>query len=231
LSALDRAGARVAVIIPVRDEADSIGAVVETVRTELGAEVIVVDNGSRDGSGAIAERHGARVIGEARRGYGWACRTGCTAAAGSDVVVIIDGDGSMAAADIHRLLKPILRDEADIVCGARPRGSAAMPWHQRAGNHVIGLLLRTLYGLPLRELGPFRAVRVATLTGLALPGSRYAWPAQMLARAARSGLRVAEVPVGYADRTAGRSKIGGSVRGSFGAAWGVGWVLIGERLR
>ncbi|MEO8899642.1 MAG: glycosyltransferase family 2 protein [Candidatus Dormibacter sp.] len=231
MSALDQAGARVAVIIPVRDEADSVGAVVEAVRTELGAEVIVVDNGSRDGSGAVAERHGARVIGEARRGYGWACRTGCAAAVGSDVVVIIDGDGSMAAADIHRLLRPIFRDEADIVCGARPLASAAMPWHQRAGNHVIGLLLRTLYGLPLRELGPFRAVRVATLGSLDLPGSRYAWPAQMLARASRAGLRVAEVPVGYADRTGGRSKIGGSVRGSFGAAWGVGWALIGERLR
>ncbi len=220
-----------AVVIPVRDEADSIGAVVDAVRSELGAEVIVVDNGSQDGSGSVAARHGARVIGETRRGYGWACRTGCAAAAGSDVVVIIDGDGTMAAADIHRLLQPILSGQADIVCGARPPASAAMPWHQRAGNHAIGLLLRTLYGLPLRELGPFRAVRVATLATLDLPGSRYAWPAQMLARSARAGLRVAEVPVGYANRTGGRSKIGGSVRGSFGAAWGVGWVLIGERLR
>lgn len=222
---------RIAVVIPALDEAQTIGRVVAAVRAEMEAQVIVVDNGSSDGTASVAARHGARVVFERHRGYGWACRRGCAAAAESDVAVIIDGDGSMAATDIRRLLAPILRGEADLVCGARPRGSASMPWHQRTGNRVIGLMLRALYGLHLGELGPFRAVRLSTLAALDLPGSRYAWPAQMLARASRAGVPIAEVAVGYRDRAGGRSKIGGTVRGSLGAAWGITAVLIAERLR
>lgn len=219
------------VVVPALNEEQSIGGVVADVRAQLGAEVIVVDNGSTDRTVEVAERHGARVVSESRRGYGWACRTGCAAAAGSDLVVIIDGDGSMAAADIRILVAPILAGVADLVCGARPRGSAAMPWHQRAGNRVIGIMLRVLYGLRHEELGPFRAVRSSTLAALELPGSRYAWPAQMLARASRSGVSIAEVRVGYRDRAGGRSKIGGTVRGSFGAAWAITATLLAERVR
>jgi glycosyltransferase involved in cell wall biosynthesis len=219
------------VVIPALNEEASIGRVVSDVRDEVGAEVIVVDNGSRDRTVDEAERHGARVVFETRRGYGWACRTGCAAAADNDIVVIIDGDGSMAAADIRTLLAPIFAGEADLVCGARPRRSASMPWHQRAGNRVIGLMLRAMFGLRHDELGPFRAVRLSTLAALNLPGSRYAWPAQMLARASRAGVAIAEVQVGYHDRTGGHSKIGGTIRGSVGAASAITAVLIAERLR
>ncbi|HEX6538025.1 MAG TPA: glycosyltransferase family 2 protein [Candidatus Dormibacteraeota bacterium] len=225
----------IAVVIPALDEAASIADVVTAVRDELegaaSAMVIVVDNGSRDRTAEVAETAGASVVRQPRRGYGWACRAGCDAARGSDVVVFLDGDGSMPADAIPALLAPILHGDADIVCGARSGRHIAMPWHQRAGNRVIGLLLRALHGVRLRELGPFRAVRTTTLDALAMPGSRYEWPAQLLARAARRGARIAEVDVGYRERSGGRSKVGGSLRGSLLAAWDISRTLVLERVR
>lgn len=223
----------VAVVIPALDEAESIGAVVSAVRDRVPAPVavIVVDNGSSDATAAVAADAGAAVISQPRHGYGWACRAGCDAASDSEIVVFLDGDGSMPAEAIPSLLAPIVAGSADVVCGARTGRRAPMPWHQRAGNRVIGLLLRLLYGVRLRELGPFRAVRASTLIALELPGSRYAWPAQLLARAARGHARIAEVDVGYRERTGGRSKVSGSVRGSFLAAWDISRTLVVERVR
>lgn len=225
----------VAVVIPALDEVASIGGVVASVRTVLhasvAATVVVVDNGSRDATAVAAKDAGAVVVAQPRRGYGWACRAGCDAASASDIVVFLDGDGSMPAESIPALLAPIIAGSADVVCGARIGLRAPMPWHQRAGNRVIGALLRSLHGVRVRELGPFRAVRTTTLAALGLPGSRYEWPAQLLARAARRGARIVEVEVGYRERAAGRSKVGGSLRGSFQAAWDISSTLVAERVR
>ena len=224
----------IAVVIPALDEETSIAGVVRSVLREVsGSTVFVVDNGSRDATAAHAADAGAVVIAQPRRGYGWACRAGCDAAARMDaaVIVFLDGDGSMPAASIPGLLAPIVAGDADVVCGARAVRRAPMPWHQRAGNRVIGLQLRLLYRVRLRELGPFRAVRASTLAALGLPGSRYAWPAQLLARAARQGARVVEVDVAYRERTGGRSKVGGTLTGSLLAAWDISRTLLAERLR
>lgn len=224
----------VAVVIPALDEEASIGGVVASVLREVrGATVFVVDNHSRDRTADAARNAGATVVSQPRRGYGWACRAGCDAAArlGAGVIVFLDGDGSMPADCIPALLAPILAGDADVVCGARTGRRAPMPWHQRTGNRVIGLQLRALYGVRLRELGPFRAVRASTLSSLGLPGSRYAWPAQLLARAARRGARVVEVDVGYRARTGGRSKVGGTLKGSLLAAWDISRTLLAERIR
>lgn len=223
--------ARVTVIIPALDEAATIATVVTGIKRALAADVVVVDNGSRDATAAEAARAGAGVVSQPRRGYGWACRAGCDAATGADTLVFIDGDGSMPATAIASLLAPIADGRADVVCGARVTGDAGMPWHQRAGNRVIAILLRVLYGVRLRELGPFRAVRASTLAALELPGSRYAWPAQLLARAARQGARITEVRVGYHERAGGRSKVGGTLRGSVQAAWDISRTLVVERVR
>ena len=224
----------IAAVIPALDEEASIGGVVESVLREVrGATVFVVDNQSCDDTAARATDAGAVVIAQPRRGYGWACRAGCDAAArsGASVIVFLDGDGSMPAESIPALLAPIVAGKADVVCGARTGPRAPMPWHQRTGNRVIGLQLRLLYGVRLHELGPFRAVRASTLSALRLPGSRYAWPAQLLARAARHGARVVEVDVGYRERTGGRSKVGGTIKGSLLAAWDISRTLVTERLR
>lgn len=224
----------IAVVIPALDEEASIADVVSSVVREVsGSTVFVVDNSSRDATAARATDAGAVVISQPRRGYGWACRAGCDAAARIDaaIIVFLDGDGSMPAASIPALLAPIVAGNADVVCGARTGQRAPMPWHQRTGNRVIALQLRVLYGVRLRELGPFRAVRASTLAALELPGSRFAWPAQLLARAARHGARVVEADVGYRERTGGRSKVGGTLKGSLLAAWDISRTLVTERLR
>ncbi len=218
-------------VIPARDEEGAIAAVVTGVRA-LGAGVVVVDNGSRDGTAREAAAAGARVVHEPRRGYGHACRAGVDASPHAEVVVFLDGDGSMRVEEIPRLLAPIREGRADVVCGSRvARGEAgSMPWHQATGNRLALALLRWLYGVQLTDLGPYRAVRGSTLRALDMPGSRFAWPAALLARGARRGARIVEVDVGYRHRVAGRSKVSGSVRGSLEAGAGIVATLLWQRV-
>ena len=218
---------RPGLIIPARDEAGAVGSVVSRVSAELGAAILVVDNGSHDRTAAVAAAAGAVVVSEPRPGYGWACHAGARWACrlGCDVLVFLDADGSMAPEDIPLLLGPIATGHADLVIGARRVSRDAMPLHQRLGNRAISVLLRR-HGVHISELGPFRAVRASTWTALEMSGSRFAWPAEMLARAAEAGARIAEVEVGYAARTAGRSKVGGSLSGTLRATWEIATVLV-----
>lgn len=216
----------VAAILPARDEEGAVGEVVRRLRAVLPrVRAIVVDNGSADATAQVARAAGAEVVGCARAGYGHAARAGADAAGSAEVLVFLDADGSMAPEDVPLLLAPILAGEADIVLGRRRTGRGLMPWHQRIGNRVIAALLRR-HGIDAAELGPFRAVRGTTLAGLSLPGSRCAWPAAMLRLAASRGARIIEVEVGYGPRLAGRSKVGGSLRGSVLATWEIGRSLL-----
>jgi Glycosyl transferase family 2 len=216
-----------ALILPARDEAESLGPLLARVPGSLGASVIVVDNGSADATASVARALGASVVTEPRRGYGWACQAGArrAEAMGCDVLVFLDADGTMAPEDVALLLSPIAAGRADLVLGARLLCPGAMPLHQRAANRVIATLLRRRR-IAVSELGPFRAVRTGTWATLGMSGSRYAWPADMLVRAAAAGTRIAEVPVGYAPRRGGRSKVGGSVRGTVQATWDIGRTLL-----
>jgi glycosyltransferase involved in cell wall biosynthesis len=221
---------RLAVIVPALNEVGAIGSVVAEIHAAVDAEVIVVDNGSSDGTADVARRAGARVIDCSERGYGKACLKGIAATAAKEAVVFIDGDGSMLATDIPALVAPILDDRADIVCGARQRTQGMMPLHQAWGNRLSTTLLRRLYGVRLSDLGPFRAVRRQTFDGLKMRASKFAWPAEMLARATRRGARIVEVPVGYRPRAAGHSKVGGTLRGSIGAGLGIIGALVWLRV-
>jgi glycosyltransferase involved in cell wall biosynthesis len=223
---------RCTVLIPALDEAGAIAEVVRRVPTRLNADVLVVDNGSRDGTAAIAAAAGARVVCEPRRGYGRACHTGVAASPDAAVVIFIDGDGSMPPEEIDALLAPIAEGRADLVCGSRMarREPGSMPAHQALGNRLALVLLRRLYGVWLTDLGPYRAVRGELLRELGMRPSRFAWPAEMLARAARRRARIVEVDVGYRRRRAGTSKVGGSLRGSLGAGLGIIGALLWHRV-
>jgi len=214
---------RVSVVIPAFNEAASIGRVLADIPRGDVAEVLVVDGGSADGTPEIAARAGARVIREPRRGYGRACLTGIAHAAAPDVVVFLDGDYSDRPAEMPLLLAPLRAGQADLVIGSRVAGRrmpGAMPWHAVVGNRLVAWLLGIACGVRLSDLGPFRAARLALLRTLDLRETTYGWPVEMIAKAARRGARVIEVPVSYHPRL-GRSKISGTLRGSVGAAWGL----------
>ena len=212
---------RVSVVIPTYNESGSIARVLDDIPAFLVNEVLVVDAGSKDGTREIASARGARVIVEARRGYGRACLTGLAAAKEPDVVVFLDGDYSDRPRELGRLLDPIRERRADIVLGSRLAGGlapGAMPWHAVLGNRLAATLIRWLYGLPLTDLGPFRAARAEVLRALQLREMTYGWAVELVTRGAMRGYRVLEVPVSYHPRI-GVSKISGTWKGSVGAAW------------
>lgn len=212
---------RVSVIIPTRNEAQAISRVLADLPRDLVSEVIVVDSNSSDGTPGIAAEMGARVINEARRGYGRACLTGLANATSPDIVVFLDGDYSDRPSELPDLLAPIVHGDADITLGSRLSGGnnvGALPWHQAFGNRLAAALIRILYGVKLTDLGPFRAARARVLGDLALEETTYGWAVEMILKGAIAGFRIVEVPVSYHPRI-GKSKISGTVKGTLGAAW------------
>jgi len=212
---------RVSVIIPTHNEAQAIGHVLADLPADQVTEVIVVDSNSNDGTPEIAASMGARVVQEPRRGYGRACLTGLAATNSPDIVVFLDGDYSDRPSELPILLEPIIQGDADITVGARLRQQrvrAALPWHQAFGNRLAAGLIRLLYGLAITDLGPFRAGRADVLRALALEEATYGWAVEMILKGAINGFRVVEVPVSYYPRI-GKSKIGGTLKGTVGAAW------------
>ena len=207
---------RVSVIIPVIDEEASIGRVLADLPRDRVDEVIVVDAGSRDRTREIARAAGALVIEEPRRGYGRACLTGSCAAGSTDVLVYLDGDYSDYPEDLPALLAPITQDRADLVLGSRLLGGlqpGALPVHQVFGNRLAAFLFHHLYGVSISDLGPFRAIRRETFFALEMREMTYGWPTEMIARTARLGRPIVEVPVRYRKRI-GVSKVSGTVKGS-----------------
>lgn len=213
---------RVFAVIPALNEEATIGRVVRALPRDLLTQVIVVDNGSTDITATVAWEAGAVVVTEAERGYGAACAAGVALARrlGATVIVLLDGDASDVPADLPAILAPVLSGEADLVMGSRVRGAVergALTPQQRIGNALAARILRR-YGLAITDLGPFRAIRADAIAALQMQERTYGWSTEMLVKAARAGLRVREVPVSYRKRAGGRSKVGGTVRGSIEAA-------------
>jgi glycosyltransferase involved in cell wall biosynthesis len=183
--------------------------------------VIVVDNHSSDETPAIASCMGARVISEARRGYGQACLTGLAATSVPDVVVFLDGDYGDRPTELPLLLAPIAEGRADITIGSRlagPRTPGALPWHALFGNWLAASLIRSLYGVKISDLGPFRAARADKLRAVELEETTYDCAVELVLKEAIHGFRIVEAPVSYHPRI-GKSKISGTFRGTVGAAW------------
>ncbi len=198
------------VILPVLDEAGAIAQVLGAM--PAGYRAIVVDNGSSDGSGAIAERLGATVVREPRRGFGAACHAGLLAAEG-EIVCVMDCDGSFDPAELVGLVAALERGEGDLVLGRRRPSAGAWPLHARCANTILAALLRARSGLALRDLGPMRVCRRRAWLDLHVEDRAFGYPLEMVLLARRAGWQILELPVSYRPRT-GRSKVTGTLRGT-----------------
>src|SRR6266516_4867316 len=209
----------VVVVIPTLDEEQSIAEVVRSLPRTIVARIIVADGGSRDATAARAKAAGAEVI-EAGRGYGRACLMATMAAEGADIVVFMDGDGADDAASIARLVEPIRSGRYDFVIGSRSRGKrepGSIAWHQLAAGRLAGWGTWLLYGVRYTDMCALRAIRRDVLLEVGMRERTYGWNLEMQMRAARAGLRILEIPVDYRRRSAGDSKVAGSLIGTIRA--------------
>jgi glycosyltransferase involved in cell wall biosynthesis len=226
-------GREVAVILPALNEESSVATVVSGFRSE-GARVLVVDNGSTDGTVRAALHAGAEVVREKKQGYGNACLKGISylESRPPEIAVFADCDGTLEPHDLGNLISPIEIGTADLVLGRRVHvEKGALPMHQRFGNAIALVMLRVLYGLAVSDIPPYRAVRWSFLSQLGLSERTYGLPIETVASAARRNGRVEEVGVTYRRRLGGESKVAGSLRTSIRAGWSMLSLLVVLRFR
>jgi glycosyltransferase involved in cell wall biosynthesis len=214
------------VLIPALNEAESLPLVLQAIPRAHVRDVYVIDNGSTDDTAKLAVQYGARLLSEATQGYGAACARGVNEltrlSQPPDVVVFLDADFADDPTELPWLVEPIRAGTADLVIGSRVLGESqpgALPVAQRLSNRVAVTMIQAIYGQRYTDLGPFRAVRLHALVALAMRDGGNGWNVEMQVKAARAGLRIAEVPVSYRRRAGGRSKISKTVRGSVGAGY------------
>jgi glycosyltransferase involved in cell wall biosynthesis len=221
---------RVSFLIPAYNEAATIGEVLERIASlGLDAQVIVVDDGSRDETAAIAERHGATVIRQANAGKGAALRAGIPLIDG-EIAVIQDADMEYDPLEVPKLIAPIEDGVADVVYGSRLSGGmpqrAYMFWHL-VGNRFLSLVTGILFNTTLSDMETgYKAFRADVLKSLDLKQSGFGIEPEITGKICKRNLRIYELPISYYGRTYDEGK-NITWRDGFKALW----VLFAVRFR
>jgi glycosyltransferase involved in cell wall biosynthesis len=212
------------VIIPAFNESQSIGKVISDI-PDLVSETIVVNNASTDNTEKIAIEHGATVLRENRKGYGYSCLKGIeylqTKANPEDIIVFLDGDYSDYPDEISLLIAPVLESGFDMVIGSRVLGireQGSMLFQQIAGNWLATELIKLFYNVHFTDLGPFRAIKWKALEQIDMKDKTFGWTVEMQVKAAKHKLKFTEVPVNYRRRI-GVSKVSGTIYGTIMAGY------------
>jgi len=223
---------KIAVVIPVYNESESIAKVIDAIPRSLVTEVVIVDNGSTDGSAEIAMKHGAIVLKEPERGYGAACLKGIAYLKDTvfpNILVFLDGDFSDYPEDMIQLVEKI-KQGYDFVLGSRvlgvEKGLARLSSHSILGNKLAGFFLNLLFGGNFTDLGPFRAIKFDKLLQLNMADRNYGWTMEMQIKAVRQHLNIIEIPVRYRERFGGESKVTGTFKGSLKAFTKITLIVI-----
>lgn len=220
------------VIIPVLNEEESIVKVIEKIPRDVVREIIVVDNGSTDNTGRVAQEANATVLTENLRGYGAACLKGIAyveeTAKETDIIVFLDGDFSDHPEEMPDVIAPILNDNMDMVIGSRALGErekGSLTPVQAFGNWLSAKLLKLIYSANFTDLGPFRAIKFKKLLELNMEDKNFGWTVEMQVKAAKQNLKFTEVPVKYRNRI-GTSKVSGTVKGSILAGYKILYTIF-----
>ncbi len=218
--------------MPARNEALALPHVLGNIPSEID-QVLIIDNGSTDGTARIALEHGARVVSEPIAGYGRACLAGIKSLERHppDIVAFADADGSDDLSRLRQLLTPVANEQADFVLEKRvPSEHKALSIQQRLGNGFAVLLIRLLWGHCYGDLGPMRVITWSSLKKLKMRDPDYGWTVEMQIRALKRGLQVIEYPIPYRQRVAGCSKVSRTISGSTKAGLKIMSVIFRESL-
>jgi len=207
------------VIIPAYNEEDSIGKVIAEIPSIV-SEIVVVNNNSSDQTVAVAKDAGATVLDEVKKGYGYACLKGMQYIANQQekpkIIVFLDGDYSDYPGELTKIINPIIKDNKDLVIGARVpelREKDAVTPQQVFGNWLACSLMKLFFKATFTDLGPFRAIKYDKLLALNMSDKTYGWTVEMQLKALKNKYSYTEIPVHYKKRI-GVSKVSGTIKGS-----------------
>lgn len=220
------------IIIPVYNEQDSIALVINDIPKEWVRNIIVCNNNSNDNTKKVALDAGAIVVDQPQKGYGSACLKGLeyieSLEVKPNVVVFLDGDYSDHPEELPSLLKPIIKEDFDLVIGSRAEGQlekGAMQPQQIFGNWLATTLIKLIYKYEFTDLGPFRAVKYNVLKQINMEDKDFGWTVEMQVKAAKMKLKCIEVPVTYRKRI-GVSKVSGTIKGTILAGHKILWTIF-----
>ncbi|MBB78480.1 MAG: UDP-glucose--dolichyl-phosphate glucosyltransferase [Crocinitomicaceae bacterium] len=208
----------ISVVIPAFNEEKSIGKVISEIDKTIVKHIIVVNNNSTDKTHEIAKKHGAIVVFEKKKGYGYACLKGIekTKELNTDIIVFMDGDYSDFPTEIKKIITPILNEKIDFVVGSRikgkrEKGSLTIP--QIFGNWLATRLIKLVYKKSYTDLGPFRAIKATVLEDLNMRDKTYGWTIEMQIKIIIKKYKFKEISVNYRNRI-GVSKVSGTIKGT-----------------